>query len=471
MSPSAGPRTAAGRHATRPRARRRGGAALAALVALACNDAEIAAPLAPRPAAENVLLIVVDTLRADHTSLDGGRATTPRLAELSRESLTYVRAYSQAPWTTPSIGSLLTSRSPTALGIRGDRSPLPEEARLLSEVLADAGFATGAAVSHDYCSARWGFAQGFEWFDESNVRGYQAISAPGVTNLGIAFVEAQAQRPWFLLLHYFDPHFSYLEHRRFAFGGRPTGYTGPIHSRMRFKALYALRAGLAAPDVAELERLYDSEIAFTDHHIGRLLDHLRARKLLDRTLVILTADHGEEFLERGDLGHAKSLYDEVIRVPLLLRVPGVAPARIAQPVGLIDLYPSVLDLLGLPPEPGAAGISLFGRDRRAAAPPRPVFTETSRFERSLYGVVDGRHKLVLDLVRDRAQLYDLLDDPGERRDLASREPERARELRARLEAWIAQQRALAQRSSDLELSAEERERLRELGYLDAGAEP
>jgi len=420
--------------------------------------------------APNVLLIVVDTLRADHMSVYGHRQpTTPRLAEFARSAITYRRAYSQAPWTTPSIGSLLTSRSPTALGIHGDRSRLPDEVRLLPEALRDAGYATGAVVSHDYCTARWGFAQGFDHFDESSVRGYQAVTSRRITNLGIGFVEAQRDRPWFLFLHYFDPHFSYVGHRRHAFGGRPTDYDGPIASRMKFNALYARRPDLDDADLSELERLYDSEIAFTDHHIGRFLDHLRLRGVLDQTLVIVTADHGEEFLDHGDLGHAKTLYDELIRVPLIIRVPGTAPAIVEPPVGLIDIFPSVLDHLDLPPEPGAAGRSLFRDGQLDGAPRRAVYTETSRFERALHGVVDGRHKLVLDLESGLPQLYDLHDDPEEQRDLSAEDPARVAALRAGLEEWIARQRALAEKPSELDLSDEERGRLRELGYLDAEA--
>jgi arylsulfatase A-like enzyme len=449
---------------------------LATSLLMACGEPE---PVAGEPATQNpeaahpttnVLLIVIDTLRADHMSAYGHeRPTTPRLAELARESVTYRRAYSQAPWTTPSIGSLLTSRSPTALGIHGDRSPLPQETRLLSEALRDAGFSTGGIVSHDYCSTRWGFARGFDHFDESSIRGYQAVTSQRVTNLGIAFVESQGERPWFLFLHYFDPHFSYVEHRRFAFGGRAADYAGPIKSRMRFKALYPERPELDAADLGELERLYDSEIAFTDHHIGRLLDHLRARGILDQTLVILTADHGEEFLDHDDLGHAKTLYDELVRVPLMLRVPGAVPTLIDAPVGLIDVYPSVLDYLGLPAEPRAAGRSLLRDGKPDPAPTRPVHSETSRLGRSLHSIVEGRHKLVLDLESDRAELYDLRDDPGERRDLAAREPRRAAALRAQLEEHIARQRASATDPREIELSDEERERLEQLGYLETGA--
>lgn len=469
--------------------RRAAGAVAAALLTLGavvgCGESELVtdepevdAPAPHREAADrlrsarataNVLLIVIDTLRADHMSAYGyPRPTTPRLVELARESVTYRRAYSQAPWTTPSIGSLLTSRSPTALGIHGDRSPLPDAARLLSEALRDAGFSTGGIVSHDYCSTRWGFARGFDHFDESSIRGYQAVTSPRVTNLGIAFVDAQGDRPWFLFLHYFDPHFSYVEHRHFAFGGRTPDYAGPIESRMRFKALYPTRPDLDADDLLELERIYDSEIAFTDHHVGRFLDHLRARGLLDRTLLILTADHGEEFLDHDDLGHAKTLYDELVRVPLMLRMPGAAPALIDAPVGLIDVYPSVLDYLGLAAEPGATGRSLLRDGRPDPAPARPVYAETSRLGRYLHSIVNGSHKLVLDLESGAVELYDLRDDPGERRDLATREPQRAAALRAQLEAYVARQRASAEQRRELELSEEERERLELLGYLDAG---
>jgi arylsulfatase A-like enzyme len=153
----------------------------------------------------------------------------------------------------------------------------------------------------------------------------------------------------------------------------------------------------------------------------------------------------------------------------MLRVPGAVPTLIDAPVGLIDVYPSVLDYLGLPAEPRAAGRSLLRDGKPDPAPTRPVHSETSRLGRSLHSIVEGRHKLVLDLESDRAELYDLRDDPGEWRDLAAREPRRAAALRAQLEEHIARQRASATDPREIELSDEERERLEQLGYLETGA--
>jgi arylsulfatase A-like enzyme len=315
----------------------------------------------PGPAAADrpsVLLIVVDTLRRDHLGAYGHpRSPSPNLDRLAADSVRYDDAVSQAPWTLPSVGSLLTSRQPGALGLTRFSSALGDDAVLLSELLQRHGYATGAVVSHRFCSSRWGFDQGFDVFDEDNARGHGAVTSPGVSDRALAFLDAHGERPFFLWLHYFDPHFDYLEHEGF---GRPrdAAYEGPIRSGMEFPRLFELRGSLAPRDVDELRRIYESEIAFTDHHIGRVLDRLRESGRLERTVVVLTADHGEEFLEHGGLGHSRTLYQELLAVPLLVRIPGRAPGVVTSRVALLDVLPTVLAALSLPPASGAAGAEL-----------------------------------------------------------------------------------------------------------------
>ena len=407
-----------------------------------------------------VVIIVVDTLRADHLGCYGcERDTSPNLDRLAADSTLYRRAISQAPWTTPSIGSLMTSRYPSALGIRDARSILDEEVVLLAEVLAPAGYTNSAVISHSFCSARWGFAQGFHEFDESMVVGHDAICGPGVTDRALQILDQQKGERFFLWLHYFDPHFAYLSHPEYPFDPDPD-YDGPITPGMPFGDLLRTRHRLKDPDLAELTRMYDSEIRLTDEAIGRVLDRLRELNLYDRSLIVFTGDHGEEFMEHGDLGHTKNLYGEVMHVPLLIKLPNGVPQKVDRAVGLIDVYPTVLDVLGLTIEHDIAGRSLLKEPR--AAKPRPVFFETSR-KRILRGIVKGNLKMIHDVEADSYMMFDLEADPGEKKDIYSKNPDEKRALKGRLRRWITETMTLSSGQLD-SLSPEEIARLRAMGY-------
>ena len=415
----------------------------------------------------NVVLVVIDSLRADHLSCYGHeRPTTPEIDALAAVSVRYANAFSQAPWTTPSIGSLLSSQYPTVLGIRHALSPLPEGLVLLPEVLQANGIATGAVVSHSFTSAKWGFSQGFDSFDESNIKDYEGITSPGVSARAIQFLDQHRDRPFFLFLHYFDPHFAYVDHDRFSFGAGQADYSGPVKSGQDFLPLAKQRDELDGDDVEELHRLYDSELALTDHYVGKVLEHLRALSLFDDSLIIVTADHGEEFLDHGMLGHAKTLYNELVSVPLIVKYPRGEAGVVEEPVALLDLYPTVLDVLGLEVDHALAGSSLRIDAKPGAKPneARPVFTETSR-RRELRAVVVDGYKLVLDLETGARELFHLESDSAERYDLTAAEPERVESMTALLESWMRDTGAVLVREGDLELDPAERERLRRLGYL------
>src|SRR5262245_8136636 len=267
----------------------------------------------PKP--KRAVLIVVDTLRADHLGCYGyPLSTTPAVDRLAGEGVRFEHALTTAPWTLPAVGALLTAQHPTALGIGDQGTALPLEVDTLAELLKGAGFATGAVISHSFCSARWNLNQGFDSFDESNVAGHDGVSSPGVTEKALAFVDAHADEPFFLWVHLFDPHFAYIQHEGFEFAG-PEGYQGPIESGLSYQKLRKVE--LTAADGEQVRAFYDSEVAFTDRHVGMLLDGLRERGLYDDALIVFTADHGEEFLERGRIGHGWSLYQELLHVPLI----------------------------------------------------------------------------------------------------------------------------------------------------------
>jgi len=420
--------------------------------------------------APNVLIIVVDTLRRDHLGAYGyERRTSPEIDRLAADAVRYDSAQSQAPWTLPSVAALLTGRDVAALGIGSDQDLLDDEFLLLSEVLSEQGFATGGIVSHKFVSAQWGFDQGFDSFDDSQALGHMAVTSPAVTEQALAFLDAHQEGKFFLFLHYFDPHFAYVEHEGFRFEATEP-YEGWISSGTRFKKLMRAQDRLSAADLEEMRRLYDSEIAFTDHHIGRVLEGLQALGLFDETLIVVTADHGEEFFEHGQIGHGKTLYEELVGVPLIVRFPHGQPGVLDQPVALVDIFPTVLELVGLEPGPELAGKSLLA----APDPERIVFASTER--RGGSRMARGpRLKLIRQLATG-PELYDLAADPAERENLldgahAGAPPAPGLErLRDALEPYVAGIARSPQRASRVELSREQRQQLEELGYLSPAAE-
>lgn len=414
----------------------------------------------------SALVIVVDTLRADHLGAYGyPRPTSPAIDRLGGESTLYRRAYSTSSWTLPAMAALLTSRYSSDLGIQGMESNLPARAELLSEILRREGFATGAVVSATLLARERGFAQGFEHFDEANARGHFHVTSPGVTQTALALLDRFAGRRFFLLVHFFDPHFAYQEHAGFRFGDA-TGYQGPVVESQRIVDLFALNAArrLGPADYQRLRDLYDSEIAFTDHHVGRLLEGVRQRGLLDETMVILTADHGEEFGDHGGLSHTYRLYEELIRVPLMVRIPGRRPGVVEAPVSLIDVAPTVLAGLGVA-MPGT--LAFEGQTLPTAelgeAQRRTIFAETTQRISDLRAAVDFPLKIILDRRSSTETYFDLVGDPGERLAMTRAERPEFEPLARQLHAWLVAHRGDSGES--IELDSEERARLHALGYL------
>jgi arylsulfatase len=435
---------------------------------LGCGRAE--APTLP-----DVVLIVVDTLRADHLSCYGyERNTTPNIDRLAREAIRFENAISTAPWTLPSVASLLTGQYPSALGIHDQPARIDDRFPLLSELLREHGYATRGFVSHAMVSARLGFGRGFDVYHEEASIEHRSITSTAITQKAISFLSGDEERPVFLFLHYFDPHYDYWLHGEHNFSAP---YRGRLGSGESVPDLWGELDTLSPEDVAYLISLYDSEIAFTDRHIGALLDELEAQDRFDDSIVIVTADHGEEFLERGWLGHSITLHQELIRVPLIIKLPGVGARVVETPVSLMDVAPSLLRHLGLEVPPGLDGRAL-DLTSGAPVPSAPVFSETfnpqihrpGRPKRvSLRSVVLGRRKFIFDSVRDEGAFYDLAEDPGERSDLSERSDAGAQRLKALLHRWMRRmsrkQRIGPSQDPGELFTPEQREQLEALGYL------
>lgn len=427
-------------------------------------DGETRAGGAVRP---NVLLIVIDTLGADSVgALDPSLDTTPEIDALARQGVLFTRAYSPAPWTQPAVASLLTGLMPSEHGVVDLLDPLAAEHQTLAERLGEAGYRTAAVISHFLIDETYGFGQGFERFDDSPVGGHDAVTSQVVTRRAIRRLHELAGEPFFLFVHYFDPHYAYRHHPRHD---RSSWYRGDLEPGMGIRSLRRRRFELKEDDVAYLVALYQEEVAHTDRHVGRLLAYLERLGLADDTLVILTADHGEEFMQHGWLGHTRTLYDELIRVPLIVRYPRrVRPRVVATPVSTAGIYPTVLELargemagarhdggreavrprtaaglwphlLGTEPAPARDVLAEVSFTRGAAASPASSLGEpvdpASEKQACKIALVRDDSKLILDLESGAWSLFDLAADPTETRDLADSPGAPPAELRRTLLEW------------------------------------
>lgn len=425
----------------------------------------------------NVLLVTIDTLRADHCSGYGYRLpTTPRLDRLGREGTRFAAAYAPMATTAPSHATLLTSLYPLAHRVLKNGHALAAEHETLAEIVRARGYETAAIVSSFVLHGKFALGQGFEVYDDDfsaarpsmPVRKWQAYAieegfdrrAAEATSRAVRWLTTgrAKDRPFFLWVHYFDPHSPYDPPRRYRDAFQPAGDG---------------RDGLAAAIAA-----YDGEVRFTDEAIGWLLDAVDREGLRESTLVVATADHGEGLMQHGHMEHGLMLYEEAVRVPLVLRWPGriLAARTVAEPVGLVDVTPTVLDLLGVQrtgtPFQGTSFAPVL-EGRAKGDPERAVFLQRRQYEPGVrdgfrvngekWAVRAGQWKYIEALEERTRELYDLGADPGELQNRIDRFPERARVLSTALTAW----RSVVTRSGSPPpgISPEDAEKLRALGYV------
>ena len=448
-------------------------ALLSAACALQCGCSRKSA--APGPGLPNVVLVVIDTLRRDHVGAYGGaQPITPNLDAFAKDAVQFQNAYSTAPWTIPSIGGMLTGHYPTVLGIGPRNGVIGAAHPMLPEILAASGYLTGAVVSHRFLSEPFGFARGFASFrNVVPMLGVQSfVSSPRVTEAANGFVDGTAGRPFFLLVHYFDPHFVYLMHD--LYDPFPD-YGGRLGSPMAMPKLVAHPKLLGADDIRYLRACYQSEVAFTDDALGAFLRHLRERGLYDDAMIVVTADHGEEICHHEDcwIGHGRKLTEDLVHVPLWIKYPkrerGL-PRAFDGLFSLVDLMPTIAAYAGarLPEADAAAGRAFDVRhpERGRSA----VFAETKRAV-DLAMIREGDFKLVLDRRSGDARLYHLPADHPEAWDRETAEdPARAQAMRGAIAEWTTQVESAAQRFGGEaripDLPKELREQLAAMGYVD-----
>jgi arylsulfatase A-like enzyme len=417
-------------------------------------------------------VLLVDTLRADHLGYAGHvRPASPRIDALAAESFVFLAHHANASRTGPSVATLFTGLHPRSHGVLNPLTHWDAKGTLapaqvtLAEVLAEHGYESHGFTGNLNASPRFGFDQGFDAY-----RFVESESAADINALALEAL-AGASEPFFLHLHYMEPHSTYAAPERYRTLWAEAPYDGPLTGEhAQLDEIVAGKLAVEPADVERLRILYDQEIRYLDDRLAELLDGLAAAGHADDTILVFVSDHGEEFLEHGSALHGYTLYDEQLRVPLLIRDPRrPAGRRIEAATRQVDVLPTVLELLGIEHEGGLQGRSLVPLfDAEPTAPPPPLFAEASLRAvktvklRSL--TWDGWKLIEHRLPRPGVELYHLADDPGEQRDLADAEPERARAMRDQLRAFAD---SLPEgQPGRVTLSAEEAERLRELGYLE-----
>jgi len=406
---------------------------------------------------ENVIFVLVDTVRADHTSFHGyERPTTPFLEELATESIVFERARSQAGCTYPSVNSFLTSRYPFDFYRRGpDDMGIPEAYPSMAEILKRNGYTTIAVSASPIV--------------RSTPSKHNPSAGFGCVNRRALELLDGLQEPFFLYLHYMDPHDFYQapsSYRKFAeeyegFDFIADGNPNPIGEMLYDNGP---TINYSEADIQYLVDLYDDEILYFDIVFGKLVGALRNSGVLDRSMLVVTSDHGEEFLEHGHVKHCRGVWNTLTHVPLLLRLPGsTEPKRVDSSVQLVDLLPTVLDYLDL----AAEEIEMEGNTMRPLIEGSPTTSRFSFSDQSKYrGVDDGRFHLILDGIETSITLFDTHTDPLELQDIYSEGHPGLETLALELDKWL--DRTGQRVRFDLALAAAkaQEDQLRALGYLE-----
>ncbi len=451
----------------------------------------------PRP--RSVVLIVIDTLRQDHLGVYGyPRPTSPNIDQMAVDAAVFDRAVSASTWTLPAFGSMFTGhllarhgagvmvRDPELLetasaGSADSRDQLLRRLRdtvqqgerrftvldsklpTLAGVLREAGYATGAVVNNAFLDPRFGLARGFDAYQYHPRQPER--SAERTVEMALEWVKEKAGHPIFLLVHFMDVHMPYRP---------PESVSG------RFTGGYEEKLGAELPQVRTVrERIaqgdevarglyiatYDEEIAYVDDQLATLFAGLQQHGYWDDTLMILTSDHGEALFEHGRWEHGGSVFSEVIRIPFLVRGPGVWPGRNPAPISLTDLMPTVLDALGVELENEMYGTSMWASITGAPPPERDLLIEGTLYGAEQKAIVRWPYKMIYQTDPTATLLFDLERDPDELVDLSTLEPELAQQLRDSLGSILLSAARERSTTQGVELDPAIMENLRALGYL------
>ena len=435
----------------------------------------------------NVILIIIDTARKDHFSCYGySRQLTPRIDELAKDGVKFENAEAAAPWTLPSISSILTGLYPHKhMAGYAAKDPKTQQEGLtyinssvitLAEVLFDNKYQTVGSFQNPFVDPGYGLNRGFEIYDYFPGDDLRIRRADTVVEWSMNWLEKarEKRRPFFMVLHFFDPHLAYDPIPQFA-APFIYGYKGNLHPPFNPSNadLEKIRKGEIKyndEDKKFIEGLYDGELSFVDFSLGRLFYFLKLHKLYDNTLIILTGDHGEEFWDHDSYEHGHTLYQELLGLPLIVRFPMAENKGLVvkDRVSLVDIAPSILAYLRIESTMNTDGMSFIKMPGASVKPAsRPIVAEDNRIGNPLQAMYRGQYKLILDVATGEIQIYNLDNDPGEKTNLFGQKetypPEIVDQIKgvaAKIQKLRAEQNALPAK-----VSPEVIEKLRALGYI------
>ena len=434
----------------------------------------------------NIVLVVIDTLRADHLSHYGyDRPTARGLDDFAATASLFTDCTSPAPWTVPSVASIMTGLHPARHRLHRLGFALPEDLVTVAEVLRDGGWQTAAISFNPAVRPDFGFDQGFDLFEDHRGKFGAYPDVAKMVRLVDAWLSERPSQPFFLYLQPMNVHGPYKvpEEARSVLLGHPPGrqfryFREPMRSIMR-KGRIDLREQVDPAYVESLVDQYDTAVRYTTDQVARIFALLSSKGLFDNTLIIITADHGEELFDHGGFNHGTSMHSELLHVPLYVKMPGQRKAsHISSPVSLLDLFPTILDAAGLRPLPEGDGRSLLpvlddpfsaaGIDRRSR-----VYQCAWRNHFVGSAISSERFKLVkIDSNYERIsrgwRLYNLESDPGETTDLSEVRSEVLERLREKMDRAISQYEEPAGPTPEDRrvLLGRDRDRLRALGYVE-----
>jgi choline-sulfatase len=419
---------------------------LTEFVGVADAAAVKAAPAKPQPH-PNVILITIDTLRADHVGCYGAQTVkTPTLDALAQDGVVFERAISQVPLTWPSHAVILTGTYPFQNGVQDfTGQPLGPQFRSVAQAFKQAGYATGAVVSAFVLDRSWGLARGFDFYDdafsaetfEKKDIGLVDRRAGDSVAHAIAWLKKTPRRPFFLWLHLYDPHSPYDPPEPYR-----TEYSG---------------------------HLYDGEIAYADHELGRLITWLKQSRLYDSSLIVMLSDHGESLGEHGEDEHGFFIYNATVHVPLIVKLPsssGFRPDRRREPVETVAVAPSLLQLAGvkdsIQSQFQSAGLFTANADRSDSAYSETFYPFSSFGWSPLHALETGRFHYIES---PKPELYDLESDPGETRNILAEQPATVAVLKEKTQQLLAHNPFAGHDSGAGNLNPDAQEKLRALGYF------
>jgi len=429
----------------------------------------------------NIILVGIDTCRQDHMSCFGYELdTTPNLKTLAQDCILFTNTISQSPWTLPSFASIFTSTYPSVHRARGKAEgdkfyPIIGSLNSGVEILSSSGFKTKAYINGPYLAPAFGLSKGFDDYDYAHGSNAKIRRSDETVNRALEWIKENSEEQFFLFLHFFDPHLNYDPPRRslqrlMKLAGFE--YSGTLKSPFfQLKEVRNNELLLSEEDWKFIQFLYDAEISAVDESCGKLFRFLKANGLYDKSIIVVLSDHGEEFLDHGGFEHGHTLYDELIKIPLMIKMPSSIRAGeiISHQVRLIDIMPTLLEILDMDIPESFQGESLLrlikkGRENEIW----PAFSEETHWGDELKAVRESCYKFITNDALDAFQLYNLCSDPGEKKDLANTEKEKARKMRRIIIRWMRSNLGRVNKmkgEQSVDLDKKTKESLRSLGYI------